>query len=174
VYRNFHAGPICDDKRHELNCVWPTAVTASARETTKPIPVTVDNFIRAETDLYFSKAQFGQLKHTRQMAPIDRQEVVRMNRAPLYSSGVFDLEAAPLTITLPDPGECFMSMQVINQDHYTTEVAYAPGPFALTKDNVGTRYVYIIIRTLADPEKPDAVKAANKLQDAITMSHGGR
>jgi hypothetical protein len=74
----------------------------------------------AETDLYFSKAEFGKLRQTGQMAPIDRQEVVRLNRDTLYSSGVFDLPAAPLTIALPDTGKRFISMQVINQDHDIT------------------------------------------------------
>jgi hypothetical protein len=61
------------------------------------------------------------------MAAIDKQDVVRMNRDTLYSSGVFDLEAAPVTITLPDAGKRFMSMQVVSDDHYTTEVVCAPG-----------------------------------------------
>ena len=108
------------------------------------------------------------------MASIDKQDVVRMNRDTLYSSGVFDLDAAPLTITLPDAGKRFMSMQVISQDHYTTEVMYAPGTFSYDKAKVGTRYVFIIIRTLADPEKPDDVKAANALQDAIKVEQASR
>jgi hypothetical protein len=149
-------------------------MTASALERTKSVPVTVDNFIRAETDLYFSKAEFGKLRHTRQMAPIDMQEVVRMNRDTLYSSGVFDLQAAPLTIALPDSGKRFMSMQVIDQDHYTIEVIYTPGSHSYTKERVGTRYVYIIIRTLADPKKPDDVRAANALQDAIKVEQANQ
>ena len=103
------------------------------------------------------------------MASIDKQDVVRMNRDTLYSSGVFDLDASPVTITLPDAGKRFMSMQVISQDHYTTEVAYGPGSFTYTKDKVGTRYVYIIIRTLADSGNPQDVKAANAVQDAIKI-----
>ena len=96
------------------------------------------------------------------MAPIDKQDVVRMNRDTLYSSGVFDLDAAPVTVTLPDAGKRFMSMQVISQDHYTTEVVYAPGRFTYTKDKVGTRYVYVIIRTLVNPEDPRISKAAQR------------
>ena len=157
---------------------WDTAQTAVvvAPTTVKPVagvPVTLDNFIRAETDLYFGKAVddggFGKLRHRREMASVDKQDVVRMNRDTLYSSGVFDLEAAPLTITLPDTGKRFMSMQVLSEDHFTTEVVYAPGTYTYTKDKVGTRYVFIIVRTLADPEKPDDVKAANALQNAITI-----
>jgi para-nitrobenzyl esterase len=103
------------------------------------------------------------------MANIDKQDVVRMNRDTLYSSGVFDLDAAPLKITLPDAGKRFMSMQVISQDHYTTEVVYGPGTFTYSKDKVGTRYVFIIVRTLADAENAQDVKAANAVQDAIKV-----
>lgn len=140
----------------------------------KPVPVNVHNFVRAETDLYFRKTAiddgaFGKLRHRRAMAAIDKQDVVRMNRDTLYSSGVFDLEAGPVTITLPDAGKRFMSMQVISQDHYTTEVAYGPGRFAYTKDKVGTRYVYFIIRTLANSDDAQDVKAANAVQDQIKV-----
>jgi len=148
------------------------AVPAAAAE--KATLVNVHNFVRAETDLYFSKAAlgdgaFGKLRHRRTMASIDKQDVVRMNRDTLYSSGVFDLDAAPVKITLPDAGKRFMSMQVISQDHYTTEVAYGPGTFTYTRDKVGTRYVYIIIRTLADLDNSQDIKAANAVQDAIKV-----
>jgi hypothetical protein len=153
----------------------------AAAQNAAPLPVNVHNFIRAETDLYFSKAAledgaFGKLRHRRFMAEIDSQDVVRMNRDTLYSSGVFDLEAAPLKITLPDAGNRFMSMQVISQDHYTTDVVYGPGVFTYTKAKVGTRYVYVIIRTLADAQNPQDVKAANAVQDAVRVEQasGGK
>lgn len=145
---------------------------ADAQRGAEATPVNVHNFIRAETDLYFRKAAiddgaFGKLRHRRAMAAIDKQDVVRMNRDTLYSSGVFDLDAAPVTITLPDAGKRFMSMQVVSQDHYTTEVAYGPGTFTYSKDKIGTRYVYIIIRTLADSDNAADVKTANAVQDGI-------
>ena len=58
---------------------------------------------------------------------IDQQTVIRLNRDTLYSPGVFDLDAGPVTITLPDAGKRFMSMQVINEDQYTPEVVYGAG-----------------------------------------------
>ena len=134
-----------------------------------PVTVTVGKFIRAETDFYFKTREFGKLNHNRDMAAIDKQDVVRMNRDTLYSSGVFDLEAAPVTITLPDAGKRFMSMQVISQDHYTTEVVYAPGRFTYDKGKIGTRYVFLLVRTLANPEDPADLKAANAIQDAIKV-----
>ena len=50
-----------------------------------------------------------------------------MNRDTLYSTAVFDLDAGPVTITLPNAGKRFMSMQVVNEDQYTPEVVYGAG-----------------------------------------------
>jgi para-nitrobenzyl esterase len=135
--------------------------------------VDVDNFVRAETDLYFAKTAkdgaFGKLRHAREPTPIDAQTVVRMNRDTLYSSGVFDLDAGPLTIALPEAGKRFMSMQVISEDHYVTEVTYSPGPHRYDKEQVGTRYAYVIVRTLANPGDAHDLDAVHRLQDAIRV-----
>ena len=99
---------------------------AAPRRQGEPVPVTADNFVRAETDLYFGgvlKDAGGIAKffHNREPTPIDKQTVIRMNRDTLYSAAVFDLDAGPVTITLPDAGKRFMSMQVINEDQYTPD-----------------------------------------------------
>src|SRR4029079_18312800 len=95
------------------------------------VPVTPDNFVRAETDLYFGNAVkdggFGKFFHIRQPTPIDHQTVIRMNRDTLYSMGIFDLDAGPVTVTMPNPGQRFMSLQIIDEDEYTPNVFYGPG-----------------------------------------------
>ena len=158
-----------------LVLVFPLATAAS---TGKPVPVNVGNFIRAESDLYFSRnvkrGGLGRFLHSRQMTPIDRQGVVRMNRDTLYSSAVFDLDAGPVTVTLPDTGKRFMSMQVISQDHYTIEVVYAPGRYTYDRKNVGTRYVAMPVRTLADPRDAGDMKAAHAAQDGIKVEQAGK
>ena len=55
--------------------------------------------------------------------PCDAQTVIRMNRDTLYSGAVFDLDAGPVTIILPDAGSRFLSMQVISEDQYTIGVS---------------------------------------------------
>jgi len=55
----------------------------------------------------------------------------------------------------------------VSEDHYTTDVVYAPGRYTYTRDQVGTRYVFFIVRTLADPRNSDDMRAARALQDAI-------
>src|ERR1700754_1740252 len=107
--------------------------------------VTPDNFIRAESDLYFGHSvadgAFGKFHHFRELTPMDQQRVIRQNRDTLYSAGVFDLDAAPVTVTTPDAGNRFMSMQVITEDHYVPEVVYGQAERTLTLEDIGTRYV---------------------------------
>ncbi|WP_029356816.1 DUF1214 domain-containing protein [Bosea sp. 117] len=143
----------------------------------RPVPVTVENFPRAESDLYFSgivrNGGFGRFDHTREPAPLDKQTVIRLNRDTLYSSAVFDLDAGPVTITIPDAGRRFISMQVINEDHYTHQVAYKPGPYTLRREDVGTRYVAVAFRTLADPADKQDMTQAHAVQDAIKVEQPG-
>lgn len=137
------------------------------------VPVSADNFVRAESDRYLGalvKEQgLGKLFHHREPASIDSQTVVRLNRDTLYSSAVFDLDAGPVTITLPDAGDRFMSMQVIDEDQYTTQVNYTPGDYTLSRGKDGTRYVVVALRTLVDPSNPEDVAKVHALQDAIKV-----
>lgn len=138
-----------------------------------PARVTVDNFCRAETDMYFGRfakeGGFGKFHHERNLASIDHQTVVRLNRDTVYSMGVFDLKYSPVKVTLPDAGPRFMSMEVINEDHYALDVLYKPGPYVFTQAQVGTRYVCFAIRTFVNPNDADDVKAVHALQDAIQV-----
>lgn len=93
-----------------------------------------------------------------------------MNRDTLYSGAVFDLDAGPVTISLPDAGKRFMSMQIINEDEYTPLVVYGKGTYALKRDKIGTRYVLAAIRTLVDPDNPADIDEVHKVQDAIKVS----
>lgn len=121
------------------------------------VPVTVDTFIRAESDRYFTnrfkQGGFGKLFHMREPVPIDAQPVIRGNRDTLYSSGVFDLDAGPVTVRLPNAGTRYMSLMTINEDEYCTELMYEPRDYTFTREQVGTRYVMIAARTLFDPTK---------------------
>jgi hypothetical protein len=137
------------------------------------VPVTADNFLRAESDMYFNdvvqKGGFGRMEHNREPMPIDHQTVVRANRDTLYSGGVFDLDAGPVTVTLPDAGKRFMSLEVFDEDEYVVEVVYGAGSHTYSKERVGTRYVMVAIRLLVNPDDPQDSKQVHALQDAITI-----
>ena len=148
------------------------------KTSSRPIPVTVENFIRAESDMHFTVVAikddgFGKFEHHRELSPIDNQTIIRMNRDTLYSAAVFDLEAGPVTITIPDPGTRFMSLQAISEDEYSLPTRYEAGPYTLTKEKVGSRYVLVGVRTLVNPNEPADVEKVHKLQDAIKVEQPG-
>jgi hypothetical protein len=138
----------------------------------KAVIVTPDNFNRAETDTVFAgivkEGAFGKLLHHRQPMTIE-SPIVRPNRDTLYSYGVFDLDAGPLTVTLPDAGKRFLSMQVLDEDQYTPEVFYGAGRHTFTREGIGTRYVSLGVRILVDPASPEDLRQVRALQDAIKV-----
>ena len=150
------------------------ALAAPADNAVRVMP---DNFPRAESDLIFSgvvkDGGFGKFMHRREPTPIARQTGIRMNRDTLYSAAVFDLDAGPVTVTLPDSGKRFLSMQVIDEDAYTVEVVYGVGVHKLIKEGIGTRYIMVAVRILVDPNDPKDVEAVHALQDAIKVSQPG-
>jgi hypothetical protein len=162
--------------RSKLVAAFALACMTQAAIAQGSVPVTADNFARAESDLYFGNAVkdsggVGKMHHRREPMQIDKQTVIRPNRDTLYSSGVFDLDAGPVTITLPDAGKRFRSMQVINEDHYVVgKEGYGPGAYTLDRKKVGTRYVIIALRTLVDPSDPKDVAQVHALQDAVKIS----
>ena len=142
------------------------------------VPVTADNFTRAETDTYFANIVKqaggpGKFFHRREIEPIDNQIVIRGNRDTVYSAAVFDLDAGPVTVTLPDAGGRFMSMIVIDEDEYTPAVYYGAGSHTFTRQQIGTRYLMLALRTFVDPNNPADLKTVHALQDAVKVSQQG-
>lgn len=150
---------------------------AAPSTTDASLIVTEDNFVRAETDRYFGdfarEGGFGELHHDRDLVDIAHQAVVRMNRDTIYSKGVFDLDAGPVTISLPDAQDRFMSLLLVDEDHYNPATYYAPGPHTITREQVGTRYVAALIRTFVDPTDPADLAKVHALQDAIGVDQPG-
>ena len=60
------------------------ATQSKATTTTEPVPVTADNFNRAESHMYFNNSLkgggSGKFHHVRDIIPIDNQTVIRANR----------------------------------------------------------------------------------------------
>ncbi len=133
--------------------------------------VNADNFNRAESDMFFtevvSEGGFSKFEHHREVMPVERQLVQRASRDTLYSVAVFDLDAGPVTVTLPDPGNRFMSLSVIDEEQYAVSVSYGAGTHRFTKDQVGTRYVMMSVRIMVDATNPDDIRQVHALQDAI-------
>jgi hypothetical protein len=162
--------PICA----ALSLAATSSVALAQPQAGTAFPVTVDNYNRAESDVYFGlnvqRGGLGKFLHLREPVPLDKQGIIRPNRDTLYSGAVFDLDAGPVTVTLPDAGKRFRSMQVINEDQYTPAVYYGAGSHTLTKEGIGTRYVMVVVRTLVDQANAQDVQQVHALQDALKVS----
>ncbi len=90
-------------------------------------------------------------------------------RDTLYSFGVYDLAAGPVTVIKPESPDRFQSLLVIDQDEYNPVLKNGAGEVTLSIDNVGTRYVMVLFRTFCDPNSPEDMKKAHALQDAIQV-----
>lgn len=141
------------------------------------VRVSPDNFIRAESDQYFGNivrgGGLGRFIHFRDFGSLDEQLVVRQNRDTLYSAAVFDLDAAPVTVTLPEAGTRFRSLQVITEDHYVPQVGYRAGSYTFDRAGIGTRYVMLALRTLVDPNDAADLEAVHALQDGVVVEQAG-
>jgi hypothetical protein len=142
-----------------------------------PIPVTADNFVRAESDRYFGVVEkqggFGKLNHRRALMPIDKQTVVRTNLDTLYSTALFDLDAGPVTITLPDAGKRYRAMLMVTEDHYMPMILHDAGSYTFERKQFDTRYVLAEFRTFVDPNDPKDIEQVHALQDAIKVDQPG-
>ena len=53
---------------------------------------------------------------------------------------------------------------------YTPQVTYDAGSYTFTREQIGTRYVLLVVRILVDPANPEDMKWVHNLQDAIKVS----
>ena len=137
------------------------------------LPVNVDNFARAETDRMFTGfvAQargVNRWSHSREPTPLDRQPVIRMNRDTLYSVAVVDVRGGA-TLTVPDAGDRYVSVMVVDEDHYVHRIVHDPGEHVLSGDELDTPYVAVAARILVDPAAPADVAAVTALQDGLGL-----
>ena len=139
--------------------------------------VNVDNFVRAETAAQFDRTleyvngEVNKFVHIRVPQPLDKQSVIRMNRDTLYSGAIVDISKGAI-LTIPETNGRYVSIMVVNENHYVNHVYHDPGTHKLTMDKFDTPYVSITIRTLVDASDPADVKKANAIQDGITIKVG--
>jgi hypothetical protein len=158
-----------------MSLVIAASSVASAQTTASPAElVTVENYNRAQTDVNFAgvvkNGGFGKFRHRHELAPPVQQGIVRPNRDTLYSFAVFDLDAGPVTIRLPEAGKRFMGMQVVNEDQYTPATYDGAGIHTLTREMIGTRYAIAVVRFLVDFSNKEDVGQVHAFQEAIKFS----
>lgn len=140
--------------------------------------VTRENFAAAETQRYMQEfsdqGAVNKFIHEEDIAvALDKQTVIRSNIDMYYSHAVVDISKGATT-TLPKSENRLRMAQVIDENHYTTDVFYDEGVYEL-KSNSGSNFVYIFMRTYADlTDLEDQKKALEIMNSTIIESNGGK
>lgn len=137
------------------------------------VRVDVDNFVRAETDRMFAALQadaggVNVFRHNREPTAIEGQTVIRMNRDTLYSFAIADISEGA-AVTVPESGDRYLSLMVVNQDHYINRLVHDPGEYELTVAEFDTPWVLVAVRVLVDPADPGDIAAVTAIQDQIKL-----
>ena len=134
--------------------------------------VTQKTYCRAETDRTFYNASqltggVNKLFSFRNVTPLDRQTVVRMNKDTLYTVALVDTSKGA-SITVPDmPAGRYFSVLLLDNDHYCPGVIYTSGTHELPQD---TKYLAINVRIqLLLPDDPADIALVNQLQDQFVI-----
>jgi hypothetical protein len=149
-------------------------LSAFASDKDEAVLVNVDNFVRAETAAQMDRgllapgAAINKFVHFRNPTPLDTQNVIRMNRDTLYSYALVDISKGA-RLTIPELDGRYVSVMVINEDHYINKVYDAAGTYKLKMKQFDTPYVTIVARTLVNASDPADIKKTNALQDQIII-----
>lgn len=169
-----HSGAALAQSAGQANCPKPGVVEAATAVT----PVTKANYAQAETEViladYVQKiakgtcsAGVGVFMHLKgAMDPNDRT-ILRPNFDTMYSFAVLDLNS-PATVVLPQTDR-YQILQVVDEEHWIPLIADQPGRYELTKENMGSRYVFAFVRTQVNMQDPADLKNAGAIQDQIQL-----
>ena len=137
------------------------------------IKVNVRNFIQADTyfnyDRMMSPDGVNLWAHQREPWRVDKQTVVRVNRDCLFSMAVVDISKGA-TLTLPEAeSDRYVSVMVVNQDHYINRIFHKGGTYQLTIEEYDTPFVFLAARILVNSLDEADIKIGNDLQDALKI-----
>ncbi len=136
-----------------------------------PVPVTLENYETAESDLAFNNVTkfigTNEFLHFPVDAfDLDNQTVVRMNRDTIYSGAVVNVSGGA-TVTLPESDGRYLSAMVVQNDHYIDQVFKTPGEHVIEAD---TDFVMVAIRIRANINDPEDGEKIRALQQATRIS----
>jgi hypothetical protein len=86
----------------------------------------------------------------------------------LYSFATVDI-SEPAAITIPEHGERYVSVMVVNEDHYINGIFHDAGTHEIGIDRFDTPYVAVAVRILVDPTDPDDVTEVHRIQNGFQL-----
>ena len=152
----------------------PNFAAIHADDTGEKIPVTLENYEVAESDLAFYNVTKLVGMNTFFHFPtgafdLNNQTVVRMNRDTYYSGAIIDTTQGA-TITIPETNGRYLSVMVVQNDHYIDQVFLEPGTHEITSD---TDFAMVTMRIRANQSDPGDNDAIAALRAGVKLEVGG-
>ncbi len=152
----------------------PNFAAIHADDTGEKIPVTLENYEVAESDLAFYNVTKLVGMNTFFHFPtgafdLNNQTVVRMNRDTYYSGAIIDTTQGA-TVTIPETNGRYLSVMVVQNDHYIDQVFLEPGTHEITSE---TDFAMVAMRIRASHNDPDDGAAIAALRAGVKLEVGG-
>lgn len=146
--------------------------------------VTDQNYALAETQVIFTDYVnriakktntngVGAFMHVKDpLDPKDRT-VMRINFDTQYSFIVLDLTEDAI-LTMPETNGRYQSAWFITEEHYNPMAITEPGEYTISKEQAGSKYIMILLRTQVNMKDPIDLAIVSKLQDQLKVTQKNR
>lgn len=122
--------------------------------------MTAKEFIQAESRAFFAdfigRAGINAFFHFPGVATAEDRFVVSPNNDTVYSIATVNVTEG-FNLVLPEMGDRFVSIQIIDENHMTPFYLYGGGTYTFTADQFETSYVGVGIRTATDASEADVL-----------------
>ena len=141
-------------------------------------PITPENYAFAESQIIFKDYKdtnaagtgtngVGHLMTIGIMDPASRT-IVRPNFDTIYSFAVLDL-TEPVTLVMPETNGRYQSAMIVTEEAYTPFTINESGRYEITKENTGSNYIYLAIRTSVNTKIEEDTAVAMDLIDQLEL-----
>jgi len=146
--------------------------------------LTDENFGLAESQMIFAKYikdiaaitktnGVGVFMHNKKAADPKDKTVVRINFDTQYSVAILDLKEEA-TLIMPETNGRYQSAWFITEEHYNPMAINNPGTYKITQEDMGSRYIMLVIRTQVNMTDPEDLAKVSALQDQLQLSQKDR
>lgn len=129
--------------------------------------MSAEQYIQTESLVFFNnflqRSGANKFFHFTSLSSKDDTWVVSPNQDNLYSIAIIDAKNG-FTIKLPEVGDRFVSIHVINPDHYTPYYVYGGGTHHFKREQLGADVVVVGIRMATDATSEDVKFIVEQLQ----------
>ena len=173
-----------NDKATETNT---DEVNKTVKEEANKKPKTIlteENFGLAESQMIFAKYVkdiaaitktngVGVFMHKKKAPDPKDKTVVRINFDTQYSVAILDLKEEA-TLTMPETNGRYQTAWFVTEEHYNPMAINKPGTYKINQENMGSRYVMLVIRTQVNMTDPEDLAKVSALQDQLKLSQKDR